>query len=66
MGNSERAHKYFSINLGVAWHHVQFNGERDVCKRCFRWVHWCRPEDFSGREKVDGRNSVRILYLNYN
>jgi len=44
-----------------AWPSVKFSSMGNVTldKRCFRWVHRCRPEDFRRREKVNGRNSVR-------
>ena len=44
---------------GLASRSVQWGTRRLIGKRCFRCVHRCRPADFKGRVKVNGRNSVR-------
>jgi len=37
MGNAERVHKQFSLNVGVAYSamHIQFSGERDAWQTLF-------------------------------
>jgi len=51
----------FSLNVGVAQCKFSSMGNVTLGKRCFRWVHRCPPGDFRRREKVNGRNNVRMI-----